>query len=160
MPTQTTDRNLLFGVLALQADFLDAAQFAEACSAWAGSKGTSLADLLVQRGFLTAADRADVARLLDRKLKKHHGDVRACLGQITTDDVRRSLSHIALDSRLAPAHGNLGAALMRQGKFVEAQKSLRRSLELLPARHPLRDLVTKWVRQCQEAVDAGAAGGK
>jgi hypothetical protein len=31
MLTQTTDRNLLFGVLALQADFLDAAQFAEAC---------------------------------------------------------------------------------------------------------------------------------
>ena len=59
MPTQTTDRNLLFGVLALQADFLDAAQFAEACSAWAGSKGASLADLLVERGWLSPSDRAD-----------------------------------------------------------------------------------------------------
>jgi len=35
-PTADTDRNLLFGVLALQADLLDAARFGEACSAWAG----------------------------------------------------------------------------------------------------------------------------
>ena len=41
MPTQTTDRNLLFGVLALKADFLGAAQFAEACSAWVGSEDTA-----------------------------------------------------------------------------------------------------------------------
>ncbi len=33
-----TDRNLLFGVLALQADLLDPQQFAEACSAWAGAR--------------------------------------------------------------------------------------------------------------------------
>jgi hypothetical protein len=49
-PTADTDRNLLLGVLALQADLLDAARFAEACSAWAGRKDTPLADLLVQRG--------------------------------------------------------------------------------------------------------------
>jgi hypothetical protein len=36
----STDQNLLFGVLALQADFLDAARFAEACSAWAARKDT------------------------------------------------------------------------------------------------------------------------
>jgi hypothetical protein len=33
-----TDRNLLFGVLALQADLLDNNQFVEACSAWAARK--------------------------------------------------------------------------------------------------------------------------
>jgi hypothetical protein len=32
-----TDRNLLFGVLALQADFLDASRFAQACAAWAAA---------------------------------------------------------------------------------------------------------------------------
>jgi hypothetical protein len=30
-----TDRNLLFGVLALQADLLDPPRFAEVCAAWA-----------------------------------------------------------------------------------------------------------------------------
>src|SRR5262249_24075368 len=75
----TADRNLLFGVLALQLDLLDARRFAEACSAWATRKDTPLADLLVERGWLTAADRADVERLLERKLRKQGGDARASL---------------------------------------------------------------------------------
>src|SRR5262249_24789664 len=56
----STDHNLLLGVLALQADLLDAARFAEACSAWAARKEVPLADLLVERGWLTPADRSDV----------------------------------------------------------------------------------------------------
>src|SRR5262245_5671005 len=90
-----TDRNLLFGVLALQADLLDPARFAEACSAWAARKGTPLADLLVERGWLTPADRADVEKLLQRKLKKHGGDARAGLAEAASDDVRRSLADVA-----------------------------------------------------------------
>jgi hypothetical protein len=41
MSAEPTDRNLLFGVLAFQADFLDAGQFAEACSAWPPTSLTS-----------------------------------------------------------------------------------------------------------------------
>jgi tetratricopeptide (TPR) repeat protein len=89
-----TDRNLLFGVLALQADLIDSARFAEACSAWATHKDTSLADLLVQRGWLSPADRADVEKLLDRKLKKHAGDARASLSEAASDPVRRSLARL------------------------------------------------------------------
>ena len=72
-----TDRNLLFGVLALQADLITNDQFAEACSAWAARKSDPLAELLVERGWLGLPDRADVEKLLERKLKKHGGDVRA-----------------------------------------------------------------------------------
>jgi tRNA A-37 threonylcarbamoyl transferase component Bud32 len=95
MPTETTDRNLLFGVLALQADFLDAAQFAEACSAWAGRKGTPLADLLVERGLLTAEQRNLVDLLLRQKLKKHGGDAHASLAAVATPDVRSVLESVA-----------------------------------------------------------------
>jgi hypothetical protein len=87
-----TDRNLLFGVLALQADLLDSARFAEACSAWAARKEVPLADLLVERGWLSPEDRADVDKLLRRKLQKHGGDARASLVEVTDDDVRRSLA--------------------------------------------------------------------
>jgi tetratricopeptide (TPR) repeat protein/tRNA A-37 threonylcarbamoyl transferase component Bud32 len=90
-----TDRNLLFGVLALQADLIDPARFAEACTAWSGRKGTPLADLLVERGWLTPADRADVEKFLDRKLKKHGGDAHAGLAEVTTDQVRQSLAGVA-----------------------------------------------------------------
>src|SRR5215468_6584633 len=88
------DHNLLFGVLALQADLLTPVQFAEACSAWAGRKDTPLADLLVERGLLGPADRADVDRLLQRKLQKHDGDARAGLAEVTTDQVRHSLAGV------------------------------------------------------------------
>ena len=91
----STDRNLLFGVLALQADFLDAQQFAEACTAWTARKGTPLADLLVERGWLTPEDRDDVERLLQRKLRKHAGDAHATLADAATPGVRRALGGIA-----------------------------------------------------------------
>ena len=51
-----TDRNLLFGVLALQADLITPPQFIEACTLWASRKETPLAELLVERGWLTPAD--------------------------------------------------------------------------------------------------------
>jgi serine/threonine-protein kinase len=89
-----TDRNLLFGVLALQADLLDNDQFAEACSAWAARKDTALADLLVERGWLTPSDRADVDKLLQRKLAKHGGDAKVGLAEVTTDQVRQSLAGV------------------------------------------------------------------
>ncbi len=89
------DRNLLFGVLALQADLLDPARFAEACSAWAARKDTPLADLLVERGWLTPEERSHVDFLLGRKLKKHGGDARAGLAEAAPESVRQTLA--ALD---------------------------------------------------------------
>jgi PAS domain S-box-containing protein len=86
-----TDRNLLFGVLALQADLIDASRFVEACTLWTTRKSTPLADLLVEKGWITAADRADIHRFLDRKLRKHGGDARAGLAAVA-DDVKRSLA--------------------------------------------------------------------
>ena len=87
-----TDINLLFGVLALQAELIDTARFAEACTAWTARKDTRLADLLVERGWLTPDDRADIERLLDRKLKRHGGDVRASLDSAANDQARRALA--------------------------------------------------------------------
>jgi PAS domain S-box-containing protein len=86
-----TDRNLLFGVLALQAELIDPRQFIEACLLWTGRKDVPLADLLVERGWLVPADREHVDYLLGRKLARHGGDSRASLAGLP-DDVRRSLA--------------------------------------------------------------------
>jgi tRNA A-37 threonylcarbamoyl transferase component Bud32 len=83
-----TDRNLLFGVVALQADLIDADRFAEACSAWAARKATPLADLLQERGWLTAEERSHVEFLLERKLRKQNGDVHASLAAAADQRVR------------------------------------------------------------------------
>jgi WD40 repeat protein len=93
-PNMDTDRNLLFGVFALQADLITAAQFVEACSLWASRKHEALADLLVERGWLAEADRADVERLVQRKLQKHCGDVRASLADLLGDGLRHSLAAV------------------------------------------------------------------
>jgi tRNA A-37 threonylcarbamoyl transferase component Bud32 len=94
-PPLSPDRNLLFGVLALQLEFIDDRQFAQACSAWAARKDDPLADVLQELGWLSDDDRREVERLLERKLKRHGGDVRAGLAEVTTDGVKHSLASIA-----------------------------------------------------------------
>src|SRR5262245_37372450 len=84
----SADRNLLFGVLALQLELIDDRQFAQACSAWATRKETPLADVLRDLGWLTDDDRREVERLLERKLKKHGGDARRSLAGLADGGVR------------------------------------------------------------------------
>jgi hypothetical protein len=103
MSQADTDRNLLFGVLALQLELIDERQFADACAGWAARKGTPLADLLAERGWISAAERADVERLMARRLKRHGDDphasllaavddrARAALGRLDDADIRGSL---------------------------------------------------------------------
>src|SRR5260370_37603013 len=86
-----TDRNLLFGVLALQAGLIDSPQFIEACLLWTGRKDVPLADLLVERGWIEPADRAHVEYLVGRKLHKHGGDPRASPAALP-DAGKRSLA--------------------------------------------------------------------
>ena len=85
------DRNLLFGALALQADVIDADQFIKICTLWTTRKQLPLGDLLIELGWITPIDKADVDRLIERKLKKHDGDPRAGLADVG-DDLKRSLA--------------------------------------------------------------------
>jgi PAS domain S-box-containing protein len=93
------DQNLLFGVLALQADVLDADQFIKACTLWTTRKETSLADLLLELGWITPADKVAVNRLLERKLQKHGANFKASLAVIAAD-IRHSLAALQDDDIL------------------------------------------------------------
>jgi serine/threonine-protein kinase len=102
-----TDRNLLFGVLALQADLIDSQQFIEACLLWSSRKDVPLADLLVERGWIVPDDRAHLDYLLGRKLHKHGGDPSASLAAIP-DDLKRSLAALH-DEEIQRSVGGLPA---------------------------------------------------
>jgi PAS domain S-box-containing protein len=91
-----TDRNLLFGVLALQTELIDATQFIEACLLWTTRKEESLADLLLGRGWIELADSAHVEYLVERKLQRHGGNVHASLAAIP-DDIKHSLAALGDD---------------------------------------------------------------
>ncbi len=88
------DRNLLFAVIALQDDLIDQTQFADVCAGWAVRLERPLADLLVERKWITDTDRSDVERKLERKLKKNHGDARATLGAVAPIEAREVLQAI------------------------------------------------------------------
>jgi serine/threonine protein kinase len=81
-----TDRNLLFGVLALQGDLIDASQFAQACTSWAGQKDRPLASVLVERGWIRDSDVRVVDQLLELKLEKIAGNAQLGLAQIAARD--------------------------------------------------------------------------
>ena len=75
---------------------------------WTARKHVSLADLLIERGWILPDDKAHVDYLLERKLQRHGGDPRASLASVN-DDIKRSLAalgdegiHHSLASLLRP----------------------------------------------------------
>jgi hypothetical protein len=64
--TMNADPNLLFGAVAVQAGLVEAARFAEVYQTCCGPPGRPVADALLQRGWLNAADRARVEAIVRR----------------------------------------------------------------------------------------------
>lgn len=80
-----THKNLLFAVIALQSDLIDMQQFVDACTLWSSRKTSSVADVLVEHGWLNDEDRAHVDYLLERRIKKEGRNARQTLGAIPVE---------------------------------------------------------------------------
>jgi WD40 repeat protein/tRNA A-37 threonylcarbamoyl transferase component Bud32 len=94
-PSSLSDRNLIFGLLALQMDFINREQFLDALNAWMLAKTSPLGDLLCQRGALAAEDRAALDRLVDRHVARHGPDARSSLSALpVTPEIRQALSRL------------------------------------------------------------------
>ncbi len=89
-----TEKHLLFAVLAFESELIDLSQLTAACRAWAKDKSKPLADLLVQRGWITAADREFVEKQVERKLAKHQHDARVTLNSVVRGDVCDAIKEI------------------------------------------------------------------
>ena len=74
MPAVTAERDLLFGLLALQNGLIDQGQLVAAFQVWTLDKSRSLADYLVARGDLNPAQRAAIEALAALHIDKHGGD--------------------------------------------------------------------------------------
>ena len=103
------ERDLLFGLLALQNGLIDQGQLVAAFQAWIRDRSRPLADFLMTRGNLDADDRAAVDALVSRHLKRH-GDAAKSLafvpiGQSTRErlahlgdpEIEASLGHVRAD---------------------------------------------------------------
>jgi tetratricopeptide (TPR) repeat protein len=67
---------------------------------------------------------------------------------------------LSLDPKYVYGHGALGEALLALGRFAEARDALRRCLDLLPPRHPMRTAVMQQLQRCEEALKKQAREGK
>ena len=74
MPRRDADRNLLFGILALQMDFVSRDPLIAAMNAWVLDKRGSLGELLVARGSLDPDDLALLEPTVDRHIARHGDD--------------------------------------------------------------------------------------
>jgi eukaryotic-like serine/threonine-protein kinase len=110
MPQTLSDRNLMFGILALQMDFIGRDDLIEAMHAWLAAKEKSLGTLLVDAGKLGEEDHKLLNDLVRRHVAKHRSDVGESLAAMTPSpdvlnvlrkigdpDVEASIAHITAE---------------------------------------------------------------
>ena len=82
MAAIAADRDLLFGLLALQNGLIDQGQLVAAFQAWTRDRARALAEHLAGRGDLDPDQRAGVEAMVGLHLKKHGGDAAKSLAAI------------------------------------------------------------------------------
>lgn len=132
-----SDRNLLFGILALQMNFITRDHLVEGMHAWVLDKTKPLGDILLQQGRLSAAQKQVLDALLIEHLKAHGDDIErsiqaipvastahSTLSSIGDDDVQASVSKLgtasasgATQSYVAPTPSN-GARYQKRSYHI------------------------------------------
>ena len=125
------DRNLLFGLLALQNGMIDQSALVAAFHAWTRDKSRSIAEILLVQGAIDADDRALLEGLATKHLKRHGDDVEKSLaavpaprsvvtGLVATGDVDviATLGHAGSGPR---------STLTDEGREADATASMGRS---------------------------------
>ena len=109
------DRNMLFGILALQMDFITRDQLVSAMQAWVFDKTQPLGKLLIKQATLDQDTHDLIEALVKKHLTQHGGDVakslaavnsaaqvveaREELEKVTDPDVQGSLIHFSPTKR-------------------------------------------------------------
>ncbi len=96
MPPMDTERNLLFGLLALQVGLIDQGALFAAFAAWTRDKSRPLADHLIDLGHLDAPRRAAVEAIAGLHVQALGGDPRKSLAVLAVPpSTRGSLARTA-----------------------------------------------------------------
>jgi serine/threonine protein kinase len=104
----STDRNLLFGILAVQMDFVSRDALIAAMSGWVLAKHRPLGEILVEQEALSAANRDLLEALVSAHIRQHDDDPARSLAalssparppgealrQVDDPDVRASIGHV------------------------------------------------------------------
>jgi eukaryotic-like serine/threonine-protein kinase len=115
MGSPTHDRNLLFGILAVQMDFITRDSLVTAMNAWVLDKDKSLGEILVSQKALAVDRRMLLEALVQEHLKQHGNDAEKSLAAVSSigsveEDLRKiadpgvqaSLVHLAARPPIDP----------------------------------------------------------
>ena len=90
MSAASADRNLLFGVLAVQLDFVSRDELIAATSRWVLNKQQSLGEVFVDLGILTQEESQTLDGVVNKHLERNGGDPRQSLQSIEAFEAIRS----------------------------------------------------------------------
>jgi hypothetical protein len=92
----SADRNLLFGILALQMDFVTRHALLTGMNAWVLDKHRPLGQVLVEQGGLAPEEHALVEAVVHRHVHNHGGDPQRSLAAVSSiRSVRQDLEQVA-----------------------------------------------------------------
>ena len=111
MSRTSADLNLLFGMIALQTDFISRDALLAAMNAWVVEKPKDLGKILVELGALTTNDLAVIQPLVQRHIERHDyqagrslrslaipEELKARLLDLGDPDLTATLEALAIDS--------------------------------------------------------------
>ena len=84
MPAKDHDRNLLFGILALQMDFISREALVAAMHAWVLAKDQPLGEILVEQKAMSRANFDLLAPLVEAHIKQHSNDPQQSLAAVSS----------------------------------------------------------------------------
>jgi hypothetical protein len=120
-PSPSTDRNLIFGLLALQMDFVTPEQLLDAMNAWMLRKTTPLSAILRERQMLNDRRSELLEAMVEEHLAQHGADVQASLAALIAQPAVKTVVLAQLTHRedidvqtslgwLPPGRGDAGRA--------------------------------------------------
>ena len=105
MPAQDTDRNLLFGILALQNNFINREALLAAFTTWVVEKQRPLGEILCEQGKLTQLQDELLRALTEQHVKQHGNNPERSLAAVSSvgsmRDELRKLGDPQLEASLA-----------------------------------------------------------
>ncbi len=101
-----SDHSLLFGIVALQMDFISRDQFFKAIKAWSKDKSQQLESILIEQRALLESDRDLLLPLVARHIKAHNNDPRESLAALSgIESVAKQLCSLGDESIEATLSG-------------------------------------------------------
>src|SRR5215472_16281500 len=94
----SSDRNLLFGILALQMDFISRDALIDAMYTWVKDKAKPLGQILAEQGQLNPQHLALLEPLVQAHIEAHHNDTQQSLAALSAvSSLREDLAAISDD---------------------------------------------------------------